>query len=42
MRSIIEELEDWKHLHFPVAADAPMNEDKDDDGEGFDRADAEV
>ena len=28
-----EELEDWKHLHFPVAPDAQI-EDKEDDGEG--------
>lgn len=33
LRSIIEELEDWKHLHFPVAADADIGEDKEEDGE---------
>ncbi|KAF8865784.1 NAD(P)-binding protein [Acephala macrosclerotiorum] len=34
LRSIIEELEDWKHLHFPVAPDAQLGEDsKDEDGE---------
>ena len=33
LRSIIEELEDWKHLHFPVAPDANLNEDKDEDNE---------
>ncbi|KAL3424002.1 oxidoreductase [Phlyctema vagabunda] len=33
LRSIIEELEDWKHLHFPVAPDAPIIDEKDDDGE---------
>lgn len=32
LRSIIEELEDWKHLHFPVAADAFAVE-KDGDGD---------
>ncbi|KAG4434395.1 hypothetical protein IFR05_010128 [Cadophora sp. M221] len=32
LRSIIEELEDWKHLHFPVAADAP-SEDKEEEAE---------
>lgn len=38
MRSIIEELEDWKHLHFPVAADA--HEDRDEDGEDIGLIDA--
>lgn len=33
LRSIIEELEDWKHLHFPVASDANVNEEKDEDGD---------
>ncbi|PMD14863.1 NAD(P)-binding protein [Hyaloscypha hepaticicola] len=33
LRSIIEELEDWKHLHFPVAPDANLGEDKDEDNE---------
>jgi NAD(P)-dependent dehydrogenase (short-subunit alcohol dehydrogenase family) len=28
LRSITEELEDWKHLHFPVAADGPVGEDR--------------
>ena len=32
LRSIIEELEDWKHLHFPVSADAQL-EEKEEDGE---------
>jgi len=31
LRSIIEELEDWKHLHFPVALDAAFGDDKDED-----------
>ncbi|RDW89413.1 hypothetical protein BP6252_01445 [Coleophoma cylindrospora] len=39
LRSIIEELEDWKHLHFPIAADAPVNEEKEDDGEDATQAD---
>jgi hypothetical protein len=33
LRSIIEELEDWKHLHFPVAPDAGLNEEKDEENE---------
>jgi len=33
LRSISEELEDWKHLHFPVAPDAPISEDKEEEGE---------
>ncbi len=33
LRSIIEELEDWKHLHFPVAPDANLGEDKDEENE---------
>lgn len=33
LRSIIEELEDWKHLHFPMAPDAPVTDDKDEDVE---------
>jgi len=33
LRSIIEELEDWKHLHFPVAADAQLNEEKEEVGD---------
>ena len=31
LRSIIEELEDWKHLHFPVALDAALGDEKDED-----------
>ncbi|KAH8683072.1 hypothetical protein BGZ60DRAFT_467432 [Tricladium varicosporioides] len=27
LRSIIEELEDWKHLHFPVPADAQLGDE---------------
>lgn len=30
LRSITEELEDWKHLHFPVAADANLGDEKDE------------
>jgi NAD(P)-dependent dehydrogenase (short-subunit alcohol dehydrogenase family) len=33
LRSIIEELEDWKHLNFPAAPDADFGEDKDENGE---------
>lgn len=33
LRSIIEELEDWKHLHFPISPDAPVSEEKEEDGE---------
>lgn len=40
LRSITEELEDWKHLHFPLAA-GELDEEKEDkdmkeeeDGEG--------
>ena len=39
LRSIIEELEDWKHLHFPVAPDAPNTDEKEDDGEDSGRMD---
>jgi NAD(P)-dependent dehydrogenase (short-subunit alcohol dehydrogenase family) len=39
LRSIIEELEDWKHLHFPVAPDAPNADEKEDDGEDSGRMD---
>ncbi|KAG9246380.1 hypothetical protein BJ878DRAFT_417150 [Calycina marina] len=31
LRSIIEELEDWKHLHFPVAPDVIMEVEKEED-----------
>ncbi len=44
LRSVTEELEDWKHLHFPVAPDAPGGEkeksekdDKDDKEERDDK-----
>jgi NAD(P)-dependent dehydrogenase (short-subunit alcohol dehydrogenase family) len=30
LRSVIEELEDWKHLHFPAAADTLVGEDKEE------------
>jgi hypothetical protein len=33
LRSIIEELEDWKHLHFTVDPDVPISEEKDEDAE---------
>jgi hypothetical protein len=33
LRSIIEELEDWKHLHFPGAPDANLNEEKDEEND---------
>jgi NAD(P)-dependent dehydrogenase (short-subunit alcohol dehydrogenase family) len=33
LRSITEELEDWKHLHFPVAGDAPTGEEKEEEVE---------
>lgn len=38
LKSITEELEDWKHLHFPVAPDATLGEDKEegDDAAGED------
>jgi NAD(P)-dependent dehydrogenase (short-subunit alcohol dehydrogenase family) len=39
LRSVIEELEDWKHLHFPVAADAQIMEEKEEDGEGSTKMD---
>jgi len=39
LRSIIEELEDWKHLHFPVAADAQLSDEKDEDVEELNRMD---
>jgi hypothetical protein len=39
LRSIIEELEDWKHLHFPVAPDAPITEEKEEEGEDAGRTD---
>jgi hypothetical protein len=32
LRSIIEELEDWKHLHFPVGPDVQL-EEREEDGE---------
>jgi NAD(P)-dependent dehydrogenase (short-subunit alcohol dehydrogenase family) len=32
LRSVTEELEDWKHLNFPVAPDAPGAEKLDKDG----------
>lgn len=28
LKSVIEELEDWKHLHFPAVLDASTCEDK--------------
>jgi hypothetical protein len=28
LKSVIEELEDWKHLHFPVVPDVSTDEDK--------------
>jgi NAD(P)-dependent dehydrogenase (short-subunit alcohol dehydrogenase family) len=30
LKSITEELEDWKHLHFPVAPDAALSADKEE------------
>ncbi|KAB5570041.1 hypothetical protein GE09DRAFT_1101464 [Coniochaeta sp. 2T2.1] len=32
LRSVTEELEDWKHLNFPAAPDEVENEDKDKEG----------
>jgi NAD(P)-dependent dehydrogenase (short-subunit alcohol dehydrogenase family) len=40
LRSITEELEDWKHLHFPVTGDAPMSEEREDEGEEGGRIDS--
>jgi hypothetical protein len=40
LRSIIEELEDWKHLHFPVAPDAQFNDEKDEGSEDAGRRDS--
>jgi len=34
LRSIIEELEDWKHLNFPVPADEKIDEEEKEDMEG--------
>ena len=39
LKSIIEELEDWKHLHFPIAPDAPVNEEREEDGEDIGQMD---
>lgn len=41
LRSIIEEIEDWKHLHFPTAEDSAKGKgakdaDRDEDGKGDD------
>lgn len=33
LRSITEELEDWKHLHFPIGPDATISEEKEEDAE---------
>lgn len=33
LRSITEELEDWKHLHFPVGPDTTISEEKEEDAE---------
>ncbi|KAI9649090.1 1,2-dihydroxy-3-keto-5-methylthiopentene dioxygenase [Ciborinia camelliae] len=42
LRSIIEELEDWKHLHHPVASDEFGEEEEDgDDGDGEDLEDGD-
>lgn len=54
LRSVTEELEDWKHLNFPVAADVPNDDagsnaamdrgdgDGDDDGEGDEDGDGDM
>jgi NAD(P)-dependent dehydrogenase (short-subunit alcohol dehydrogenase family) len=34
LKCITEELEDWKHLNFPVAPDAPVEERDEDEPEG--------
>ena len=41
LRSIIEEIEDWKHLSFPVAKDERGEYGKDED-DGMDQGDAEA
>lgn len=30
LRSLIEELEDWKHLHFPLSSDAVIDEEREE------------
>jgi len=43
LRSITEELEDWKHLHFPPAADAMVTEEKgEEEGEDSGQMDSSV
>lgn len=39
LRSLIEELEDWKHLHFPLSADANVEEDKGEKDEAEEKDD---
>ncbi|KAK3322353.1 hypothetical protein B0H66DRAFT_554100 [Apodospora peruviana] len=39
LRSVTEELEDWKHLNFPVAPDAPGAERSDKENEKDDKED---
>jgi NAD(P)-dependent dehydrogenase (short-subunit alcohol dehydrogenase family) len=44
LKSVIEELEDWKHLHFPVVPDTSTDEDKgvkdeNEEGEEMERDD---
>lgn len=33
LRSITEELEDWKHLHFPVGPEETTGQEKEEDAE---------
>jgi NAD(P)-dependent dehydrogenase (short-subunit alcohol dehydrogenase family) len=39
LRSIIEELEDWKHLHHPPGPEAQIDEEKGEDGEDSSKMD---
>ena len=43
LRSVIEEIEDWKHLHFPVADEKERRRgEKNGDGEGEDGEDEDA
>lgn len=42
LRSITEELEDWKHLHFPVAPGEGGEEEADDEEDNVDESKMET